>query len=121
MITVSAAVLNVAVNVVLIPRIGILGAAWATFAAYAWFAGATWWYARRVYPVRLELRPLAVLSLATLLALALAALTDPAPANLTSILLRGLIAVGFGVVAAGIAFRGARRMLRTPKIAPDVA
>ena len=120
MITVSAAILNVAVNVVLIPRMGILGAAWATFVAYAWFAVVTWWYARRVYPVRLELRPLGMLALATLLALALATLTDAAPGNLTSIVLRGLIAAAFAVVAAAIALRGARRMLQV-RNAPNVA
>jgi O-antigen/teichoic acid export membrane protein len=60
-ITVAAAVTNIAANVVLIPRIGILGAAWATFLAFALYAFATYAYARRRFPRSVDLPRVALL------------------------------------------------------------
>lgn len=119
MITVSAGVLNVVVNVVLIPPFGILGAAWATFAAYAWFAGATWWFSRTVYPVRLEVRRLAVLAVAGAAALGLASLTSATGSDLGAAGLRVLIALGFAVVAGLVGLESARSLLRSAR--PTIA
>ncbi|MGE5691037.1 MAG: lipopolysaccharide biosynthesis protein [Pseudomonadota bacterium] len=55
-VTGAAAVLNVALNLALIPRYGMEGAAAATVAAYAlMFVGMAWW-GRRVYPVPYQWR-----------------------------------------------------------------
>lgn len=53
-ITLAAAAVNVAVNVALIPLLGIFGAAWATLASYVFFAAATYIYARGMYPVSID-------------------------------------------------------------------
>ena len=55
-VTGAAAIVNVTLNLTLIPRYGMMGAAVATLAAYAtMFAGMIWW-AQRVYPVRYQWR-----------------------------------------------------------------
>jgi O-antigen/teichoic acid export membrane protein len=55
-VTGAAAILNVALNLLLIPRYGMEGAAAATVAAYAlMFVGMAWW-GRRVYPVPYQWR-----------------------------------------------------------------
>ena len=55
-VTGAAAIVNVALNLLLIPRYGMMGAAVATIAAYAtMFAGMTWW-AQRIYPVPYQWR-----------------------------------------------------------------
>lgn len=58
-VTGAAAVVNVALNLALIPRYGMMGAAIATIAAYAtMFAGMAWW-AQRIYPVPYQWRRVA--------------------------------------------------------------
>jgi len=111
LITVSAAALNIFLNIVLIPRIGILGAAWATFAAYAFFALATWRYAGSVYPVRLDLPRLGLLSVGSIVALVAASLTDLAGSPLTTAGLRLAIAVAFAAFAAWVAIAPARSLV----------
>lgn len=55
-VTGAAAVVNVALNLILIPPFGMMGAAVATIAAYTvLFAGMTW-HAQRVYPVPYQWR-----------------------------------------------------------------
>jgi O-antigen/teichoic acid export membrane protein len=55
-VTGVAAIVNVTLNLTLIPRYGMMGAAIATLAAYAtMFVGMVWW-AQRVYPVRYQWR-----------------------------------------------------------------
>ena len=55
-VTGAAAIVNVSLNLTLIPRYGMMGAAIATLAAYAtMFAGMVWW-AQRIYPVRYQWR-----------------------------------------------------------------
>lgn len=53
-ITTLSAVLNIALNVVLIPRVGIIGAAWASVIGYGAYALATYVYAKHVYSGRLD-------------------------------------------------------------------
>jgi O-antigen/teichoic acid export membrane protein len=58
-VTGAAAIVNVALNLILIPSYGMMGAAAATIAAYAtMFAGMTWW-AQRIYPVPYQWRRVA--------------------------------------------------------------
>ena len=55
-VTGAAAIVNVTLNLLLIPRYGMMGAAAATIAAYAtMFAGMAWW-AQRIYPVPYQWR-----------------------------------------------------------------
>jgi len=55
-VTGAAAAVNATLNVILIPRYGMMGAAIATVAAYAtMFAGMAWW-AQRIYPVPYQWR-----------------------------------------------------------------
>ena len=46
-----AALANLGLNVLLIPRFGLLGAAWATIAAYVLGIVLGWWSGRRVFPL----------------------------------------------------------------------
>jgi O-antigen/teichoic acid export membrane protein len=58
-VTGAAAIVNVALNLLLIPPYGMMGAAVATIAAYAtMFAGMTWW-AQKIYPVPYQWRRVA--------------------------------------------------------------
>ncbi len=52
-----AAVLNVTLNWILIPRFGIEGAAMTSLVSYAFFTGVCWYFGRKVLTIRIELRP----------------------------------------------------------------
>ncbi len=58
----TGALVNLALNAVLIPRLGMMGAAWATLAAYAAMALAVWALGRASRPVPYEWRRLALLA-----------------------------------------------------------
>lgn len=58
----TGAVVNIALNWLLIPRLGMMGAAWATLAAYASMAAAVWWLGRASRPVPYEWKRLAILA-----------------------------------------------------------
>jgi O-antigen/teichoic acid export membrane protein len=51
----GAAVLNLALNAVLVSRMGYYGAAWATLGTFVALAGASWIAAERLMPVRYEI------------------------------------------------------------------
>jgi O-antigen/teichoic acid export membrane protein len=53
-ITAASATTNVVANLMLIPRLGMLGAAWATVLSYAVMAGLGFGISRRLYPLPLE-------------------------------------------------------------------
>ncbi len=53
-LTVSAATLNVVLNILWIPRIGTIGAAWSTVAGYALMAGMGAYLGNREYPIPFE-------------------------------------------------------------------
>ena len=52
--TISAAAVNIVLNFLLIPRFGIIGAAWANGAGYAVQAGLGYAFAQRFYPIEYE-------------------------------------------------------------------
>jgi O-antigen/teichoic acid export membrane protein len=52
-----AAVLNVALNALLIPRFGIEGAAMTSLVSYAFFTGVCWYFGRKSLTIRIELKP----------------------------------------------------------------
>ena len=77
-ITTSAA--NVALNLLLIPRFGILGAAWANAAAYALQAALAFYFSQRFYPIVYESGRLARIGAAGVIAVAAGrALPDMTP------------------------------------------
>lgn len=67
-----AGLANLGLNLLWIPRFGLLGAAWATIAAYALGVAVGWWLGRRVFPLPgLPLDAAKPLTAALLMALAL--------------------------------------------------
>ncbi|MEP6680123.1 MAG: oligosaccharide flippase family protein [Chloroflexota bacterium] len=101
--TVSAALLNVALNFIFIPRIGIMGAAWSTLIAYALWAMATAWYAMRQYPIRIDaarLAPLATVAVAAVFASMAASTSVAQPAQA---IIHVVIAAAYAIVAAAVA------------------
>lgn len=86
----TAAVASVAGNLLLVPRYGAAGAAWANAGAYAVLAGTAFALSQRVYPVPLEYGRLARLAIAGAAAWLLAGLwPDTLPAA-AGVILRGL-------------------------------
>ncbi len=79
MITAVAAGLNVFLNVIFIPRIGILGAAWSTVLGYALMAALGYWLGNRHYPIPFERFRLSKIVLVSGITFALSSL---APENL---------------------------------------
>jgi O-antigen/teichoic acid export membrane protein len=112
LITVAAAVLNVSVNIILIPPFGILGAAWATFASYAFFAAATWRYASTLYPVHLDVKRLAFLAGAAIIALLAASASELAPSSALQVTIRVAATLGFASLAAVVSVQPAREIRR---------
>lgn len=110
LITVSAAILNIAANVVLIPLFGILGAAWATFIAYGFFALVTWRCAIGLYPVQLDFRRLGMLGVAASVALLGANLGTVLGSPTLDIVARLAVALAFAAFAVGVALAPARAM-----------
>jgi O-antigen/teichoic acid export membrane protein len=111
-ITGLAAIVNVALNLTLIPRTGMLGAAIATVAAYTTMALGMAWWSRRVFPVPYQWRRTLT---AALVAVALAVLGRLLDGGLSvQLLLLGayplaLLAAGFTTAAE----RGRIRRLAT--------
>lgn len=64
-ITGIGAAINVIVNLLLIPKFGMFGAAWATFFAYAGMALAIYIVSQKYYPVKYELGQLLKIGVAT--------------------------------------------------------
>ena len=76
MIAGAAAALNVALNLILIPPYGMMGAAIATVAAYALMFVLMTWYAQRVFPVPYQWRRVATAVVAALVLLLAGKLLD---------------------------------------------
>jgi O-antigen/teichoic acid export membrane protein len=66
--TITAAAIAIGLNFVLLPRVGMIGAAWTYTASYAAMAIVGMTLSQRVYPIAYEWRRLAQLALAALLA-----------------------------------------------------
>ena len=88
--TMTASGANIALNLFLIPRFGIAGAAWANAAAYALQAAIAFRFSQRFYPIAYEGGRLARIAAAGLLAFAAAgALPDMTP--WTGVIARGAV------------------------------
>ena len=109
-ITFGSAALNVLLNIALIPTFGIMGAAWATFGAYAAFAAATFVYARRHYPIRIGWARLATLAIVGGAAV-LAGRAVAAEPSVLGAAVHLAIAAGFAVMALAMC-RGSIERLR---------
>lgn len=99
--TATAAAVSVGLNLALIPRFGIIGAAWANAAAYGVQAAVAYGFSQRFYPIAYEWGRLARVAGAALLGY-LIARRLPAMAPLAGVLARGatVVAVVGGVLWA---------------------
>lgn len=66
MISLIGAALTVLLNILLIPVMGYMGAAWATFACYAFMMIISWYLGRKYYPVDYNLKGAGLYALITL-------------------------------------------------------
>lgn len=60
-VTGGAAMVNIVLNLVLIPKLGAMGAAWATFLSFGAMTAGMWFASQRFYPIRFENRRLLTL------------------------------------------------------------
>lgn len=80
-VTVTAMVINVVANWLLIPHLGIMGSAWARLLSYIVMAGAMYVIARRIYPIAYEWKRLALLAVIVMTVFALGS-ADPLESSL---------------------------------------
>lgn len=96
-ITLAAGAVNVGANLLLIPRLGIAGAAWSTLGGYLALAALTWWYGARSYPISLDLPRLGLLAVGAVLAVALSRLVRP---EVAGVWVAGPLHVGVAIAFA---------------------
>lgn len=92
-VTVLGMVVNLAVNIWLIPLIGILGAAWARFVSYLVMTTALYFIGMKLYPIKFEYLRLGKLILVLALAFALAQIKIPMLFGLYKLVLLLLVPV----------------------------
>jgi O-antigen/teichoic acid export membrane protein len=115
LITIASAALNVGLNLLLIPALGMIGAAWSTLAGFAFLAAVTGLYARGLYPVRLDVPRLAVLGVSALAATLLSRLVDVPSQAILQALVHAGVGIAFVAVASVVALgpvRGLRQIAR---------
>jgi O-antigen/teichoic acid export membrane protein len=124
LLTVSAGAANVALNLFLIPRIGIMGAAWSTVVGYTILAVGTAIYAARGYPLRLDLARLGILAAAGIGVGWLTRTLLPAEPGI-GILAAHVVAIGAFAVLAWLLLRAPvsrlRKLVAATSPPPDVA
>jgi O-antigen/teichoic acid export membrane protein len=114
--TTVAAAVSIGANVILIPRYGMIGAAWSNLAAYGVLAATAMWFSQRFYPISYEWGRIARLVGAAVIVYALAVLA--VPQSLTpaaGLLTRGcIVAAGFPLLllVSGFFSRAERTRLR---------
>ncbi len=123
-LTASAGVANVLLNLVLIPRIGVMGAAWSTLVGYSVLAVGTAIYARQRFPLSLDLARLGVLAATGTLLVAAARLAFPGAPGLGVFGVHVVAVLAFAVVAALLLREPVARLRRLiaalPTISPDL-
>jgi O-antigen/teichoic acid export membrane protein len=107
-VTAGAALVNVALNLILIPPYGMMGAAVATVAAYATMAVGMAWWSQRLYPVPYQWRRVATASFAAV-ALAVAGKLLEGGLPLAVVL---TLAYPLALLALGFTTRAERRRVR---------
>ena len=111
-ITVVSAAINIALNLLLIPLFGIMGAAWTTLIAYALFAILTWQFARMVYPLSLDYPRVAVAIVVAVAGIVLARLVDGSADDVVAAGVRHGAIVGFAALGFVALVRRPVRELR---------
>lgn len=108
LVTLAAAVVNIAANLLLIPRMGVAGAAWATVLAYAVMAAVGALVSRRLVAIPYETARMTRLAL---LAAALYSVSRVAPAEeMAALVVGGLAVAAFPALALVLVGRpGSRR------------
>jgi O-antigen/teichoic acid export membrane protein len=102
--TAAAVVTNLAINYALIPRFGMLGAAWATVISYAVMAVLGYVFSHRIYPIPFETGRLARVSAAALGAFAVSRLVlPPAVAGLPADKWQALFTIVYALAPAVLA------------------
>jgi O-antigen/teichoic acid export membrane protein len=91
--TAIGAAANIGLNFALIPRFGILGAAWANAASYALQCGVAFVLSQRFYPIRYE-RGRIARAVGSAVVAYLAAIAVPRVTPLAGLVIRGLVVVG---------------------------
>lgn len=109
-ITFGSAALNIGLNVVLIPTMGIMGAAWATVGAYAFFSGATYLFARSMYPMQIAWLPISALTIIGIAAVVVGRTVASAP-SWGGLALHLTIGIGFAALTIVVS-RGPVNRLR---------
>ncbi|HXW07243.1 MAG TPA: polysaccharide biosynthesis C-terminal domain-containing protein [Vicinamibacterales bacterium] len=100
--TLTAAVVNVGLNFLLIPVYGIVGAAWATAVSYAVQAALAFGFSQRFYPIRYDAPRLLTIGLAAIAAWGLAYLIPALPPAMGVVVRGSVVVLVFGsVLAAG--------------------
>lgn len=101
----AAAAVSVGANLLLIPRFGALGSAWANALAYGTLAAVSMVFSQRVYPVQYEWGRLARVAIAGCIALGAAWLPNVTFVPVAGLLVRGAIVVAvFSLMLAATGF-----------------
>jgi O-antigen/teichoic acid export membrane protein len=115
-VSLAAALLNVGLNLIWIPRFGLLGAAWATLLAYGLALVLGWWLGRRVFPLpMLPVHALKPLGATLVMALAMwPCRAWPGPLALAAQVSLGLLVYALALVLLDLTFGrgGLLRLLR---------
>jgi len=109
-LTIGAAAANVGLNLLLIPRIGIMGAAWATLGAYAVLAALIGIAARRHYPLALDGPRLALVAGVAVGLTLVSRAVDPGEQGLSAAWHLGVAIVA--MIAIALILRGSFAQLR---------
>jgi O-antigen/teichoic acid export membrane protein len=120
LLTVSSAATSIGLNVLLIPRIGVMGAAWSTLAAYGLMAVLTFTVARTTYPVRIDLPRWALIVAVAAAAYGVSLLVPPPSQGLAmAILLKGLLVLGSAALIFAVVRAPLRRLARAAARSTD--
>lgn len=108
----AAALASVGFSLLLVPRYGMMGAAWSNVLAYAVLAGAGYGFSQRFYPIEYEWSRLARIVAAALMALIAGRVVLPP----TAVPIAGLAVRGITVVAVFVTLLAATRFFHAREI-----
>lgn len=105
-----AAALNVALNLLLLPRLGLIGAVYATVASYLLAVAASAWLGRRVFPFPFPFRPLlrVVAATAAMVAVLTGGSFPAGPLGLAAMIGAGIASYGLAALLLDVAGLRAR-------------
>jgi len=100
----SAALLNLGLNFLIVPRYGVLGAAWTTSITFLFIATATWIVSQAVHPVRQETTRLLKVCVAGAVTYGVAVVLEPTGLGLGVMWHLGMATLGFPVLLVALDF-----------------